>query len=366
MKFLFIVLMLLSGINSQVFAQKNEISTQALNNFEMPAGSISRVFMISLGKGNRIQLELGNINDLHYMENIDSILRVFTDDMETLQEKTGNETNSRRIDYIQDSSSVNRIKITSTAPVGNSYIVKKTAAALLKLTQDSIFIVGSTSGMDNHSQFWRRYFRISIFINSLDELPGYLDGRLRKKIMGLENTHTSDWEKKKAGPVYLKTDHTISAQHIKGYVTGKDYILFRYSADIQNYKNYFVPSATLGLSVFRYNGSYFREYGFNTEYHFSFLKNAQGNTETGVNLFLSVSYGINKTDLPSKYFAVFKWYGSAGVLVNRQGALFDKNTFRLGAGRLSLFNGSTQIEPVLYIHDLFKDLSPGIRLKQSF
>jgi hypothetical protein len=57
---------------------------------------------------------------------------------------------------------------------------------------------------------------------------------------------------------------------------------------------------------------------------------------------------------------------SIGYLIRRDGAYFDKHSLRLGMGRLSLFEGKTQIEPMLYFHDLFREVTPGIRWIQRF
>jgi hypothetical protein len=57
---------------------------------------------------------------------------------------------------------------------------------------------------------------------------------------------------------------------------------------------------------------------------------------------------------------------SLAYLVKRDGDYFKDNTFRIGAGRLSLFGGKSKIEPVIYFNDFFKGVTPGIRLIQSF
>jgi len=57
---------------------------------------------------------------------------------------------------------------------------------------------------------------------------------------------------------------------------------------------------------------------------------------------------------------------SYSYLISNKGSLYEKNTSRISAGTLHLFEGRTKIQPVLYIGGLFKSVTPGIRLVQSF
>ena len=83
------------------------------------------------------------------------------------------------------------------------------------------------------------------------------------------------------------------------------------------------------------------------------------------NDFLTLTYGQGGTKDydPRKDFS-FSAVFSLGYLINRNGDYFEKNTFRFGAGKLSI--SKTTIEPSLYFNNFFKGVTPGIRISQYF
>src|SRR5882762_1072125 len=139
-------LMLLGGIQASVCAQVR-LSTRTSNadkTFEMPPNKIDRQFLIDLGKGNKMQVELDNWDDLDHFLNIDSMLRVFLRDMEPFKDSLSNELAVKRIDYVSDSSGRKKIRIRQYLPQASSYLIDKGEVAALKLEQDTVNFVGST------------------------------------------------------------------------------------------------------------------------------------------------------------------------------------------------------------------------------
>ncbi len=57
---------------------------------------------------------------------------------------------------------------------------------------------------------------------------------------------------------------------------------------------------------------------------------------------------------------------SLGYLVNRKGDYFEKNTFRAGAGQISLFKDKIILESLFNFNNLFKGVTPGLRLSINF
>ncbi|HEY0432565.1 MAG TPA: hypothetical protein VGC95_01760, partial [Chitinophagaceae bacterium] len=137
--------------------------------------------------------------------------------------------------------------------------------------------------------------------------------------------------------------------------------------NVQNYKSYFVPSFSTGVKfVFSNRERTFKwEPGLFWEPHFLFAKDAQGHLKTFRNDFLMFSYGQGGTTDhdPRKDFS-FSAVFSLGYLVHRSGDFIEKNTFRIGAGKLKL--SKTTIEPSIYFNHLFKGVTPGIRITQYF
>ncbi|MEO5893743.1 MAG: hypothetical protein ABIQ31_26040, partial [Ferruginibacter sp.] len=171
------------------------------------------------------------------------------------------------------------------------------------------------------------------------------------------------------GSHYLEKDKTITADRRKGRTqTGPgDFLGANITVNIQNYKNYFVPSLSLGLKLIVSNvdRTFKRETALFWEPHFIFAKDAQDKLRTYRNDFLTLTYaqgGVRDHD-PRKEFT-FSAVFSLGYLIRRQGDFLEKNTFRLGGGKIQLYK--TGIEPCIYFNNLFKGVTPSIRISQSF
>ena len=161
---------------------------------------------------------------------------------------------------------------------------------------------------------------------------------------------------------YLNSDPSINAFHPMGLINRERYMSLHISVDAQNYKNNFIPSLTAGVIYVSEKAKARREFGLYSENHFSFQRDAAGTLKTYRNRFLTFSYEVrnNKPQhLNSLYF-------SLSYLVGREGTTFDKNTFRLGIGQYWFAGGTARLEPVIYFHDAFKNVTPGLRLVKRF
>lgn len=67
--------------------------------FELPPNYAQGRFTIELDKGNKVQIELVNVDDLNRFINMDSVLRVFFQDIEPLKDSLANELTDKRIDF---------------------------------------------------------------------------------------------------------------------------------------------------------------------------------------------------------------------------------------------------------------------------
>jgi hypothetical protein len=128
-----------------------------------------------------------------------------------------------------------------------------------------------------------------------------------------------------------------------------------------------VPSFSLGAKLAFSNAdrSFKWEPGLFWEPHFLFAKDAQGKLKTYRNDFLTLTYGqggVTDHDV-TKDFS-FSAVVSIGYLIHRSGDFFEKNTFRLGAGKLKF--SKITIEPSVYFNNFFKGVTPGIRISLSF
>jgi hypothetical protein len=161
----FCFLMLLISITGTIFAQNQ--ATKADKTFEIPPNYASRRFTIDLGRGNKMQIELVALEDLKRFTNIDSLIRSFFKDIEPLKDSLGDESFSRRIDYVTDSMGLVKIRIQQIRPKGSSFVVKDGDAAVLKLEQDTINFLGAVPFVADYTlrKPFRdtRYYRVSFF-----------------------------------------------------------------------------------------------------------------------------------------------------------------------------------------------------------
>ncbi len=362
--------MLVVSITGTPFAQDKK--SQSDKTFELSPDYPSRRFTVDLGKGNKMQIELVNLEDLNRFTKMDSVIRVFLKDIEPIKDSLGDETMSRRIDYVTDTMGLKKIRIQKIKPKGSNFVVRDGDVALLKLEQDTVNFLGSTSFVAKYTArkaFTKtRYYRVSFFLNDLSDLDSYLDGSLNGKIQALQNTTKPLWNTTaQPGTAFLKSDRSISAKLPAGFVSGGDFINLRVSVDIQNYKQYFVPSFSLGAGLILSTPHFKRDIVLSWDPHFFFAKDSQDKLKTFRNDFLTLTWGQGfvKDNQPRKESHLL-FIMSLGYLIKREGDYFDKNTFRIGAGRLSLFSGKSKIEPVIYFNNFFKGVTPGLRLIQSF
>jgi hypothetical protein len=363
------LLMLITGITGIAFAQSNTTKTD--KTFELPDNHAQRRFIIDLEKGNKMQIELSNMDDLRRFSNMDSVIQVFLNDLEPFKDSLSNELLSTRIDYIMDTTG-KKIRIQQFRPKGSSFLVRDGEVAALKLEQDTVHFIGTVSYVAKYTlrkPFTTvRHYRVSFFLNKLSDLTSYMDGRLSEKINILQNNMNSTWVTTKTkGTSYLKEEPSIRARLPKGYVAGGNYLNFRVSVDIQNYKAYFVPSLSLGVGVIISNSYFKRDIVLSWEPNFFFAKDGEGKLKTFRNDLLTLTWGqgLIKDGEPRKESHLL-FIMSLGYLVHKEGNYFERNTWRMGAGRLSLFSGKTKIEPAIYFNHFFKSITPGLRWIQSF
>ena len=354
-------MMLLISINGCLFAQNNNADKV----FEMPPNSISRIYFIDLDKGDKIKFELGDLNDLNVITNLDSILRVFVQDIEPLKDSLADELTSKRIDYIIDPSGKNKLRIQQFAPNGSSYLVNQGTVAAMKLEQDTVNILLPAPG--NPTRIFKiktkgfHYYRISFFVNNLGNLAGYMNGRLQNSVASLQKNAYDRWIKSKDGTLYAKKDHSLSSGMPNGQVGAGDYITFRLTADIQSYKNYFVPSLSGTTMIVTTRNEIKREYSVSEEAHFTFAKDDKGTLHTSRSGFITFGYNQVNMGKRTSYFGYSPSF-SFGWLAKQRGNIYEKNTFKIGFGNIKLFNGQIKIEPLIYLNGFFKEVTPGIRL----
>jgi len=363
------LLMLATSITVNLFAQQPgdkvfEVSDNML---------FTRSFSIDLGRGNKMHIDLSDISDLEKIGNIDSLLKVFLNDIAFLRDSLSDPLTSKRIDYITDALNRKKIRFQQYQPTSSNFLIDKGETATLRTEQDTINIIGiinnapkPTTKLSAHSP---RYYHFVFYLNDIQELADYMNGVLQQKFTRIRTDVKSYWRiVLGTGSWYMIKDSSITAGAPAGYRPGvaNDQLVGWYTANIQNYKNYFVPSFNVGLKIIIVNKArtYKWEPAITWEPNYLFAKDSSGKLKTYRNDFLTLMYeqGGMKDHNAFKGFSYSTAF-SLGYLIGRRGDFFDKNTFKLGAGRIQFYK--TSIEPIMYFNNFFKGVTPGIRITQS-
>ena len=253
MKKIIIVLMLSISILPELFSQSNPKAEKV---FEVPKNSINLRFYISLEKGNRFVIELTGDDDMKRILNIDSLLKVFLNDIKPLKDSLADPLASKRIDYVIDAQGRKKIKTQQYQPKSNNYLLSNGELSSLKINQDTISIIGISSNPPKAPQTKNanrlNYFHLTFYLNNMDELAGYMNGMLTEKIETIQKNVNGKWPLLKGGSShYLEKDKSIVADKPNGLtdIGHGDFLEINPKVNIQNYKNYFVPSFSLGVRL---------------------------------------------------------------------------------------------------------------------
>jgi hypothetical protein len=334
--------------------------------FELSPGTTAARFWVDLGKGNLLRLELSRRDDLARFENIDSLLLTFLADMKAFSDSLGDPLTGKRIDYLMDTTGVKKMRIRQTRLTGNTYLLEGGEPALLRVQQDTIFILlpAPAAGKPGNKAAESVYDRLGLFLNRYDDLPNYITAGLNAKLRSMETNRKiyMDWVRERGKDrALLKADHSISSD-IRP--ESRRLLSLRYSISFQNYKNYFNPSFNLGTTIGTGHNDKWNSFSADWEPTFIFSPDARGRLQTYRNDFLVIGYANTrpKQPTPSGVGFLVDIDFSLGYLIGRQGNYFEKHTFRICAGNIKLASGKIRIQPCMYFNDLFRGVTPGLRI----
>ena len=375
-----IVLGLLLSITGTSYAQKNPQTDDRL--FELSPYTITFKTWADLGQGNTMRLELTSRAELSRFQNIDSLLLVFSSDIKSLEDSLADPQTAKRIDYLIDATGHKKLRIRQSRVSATTYVVGDGEPALLRLQQDTIFLLlpvpteeatGAGKEKATGQPGIQRYDRLGFFLNRYEELNGLITTGLSRKItLMLTRQGDENWTFKK-GRAYLNADPTISTKSFP-YAGHGATLELRYHVSFQNYKSYFTPSFSLGATITTHNGDNRNAFSADWEPVFLFARDVQGRLQTYRNDFLVVGYrnwkveptgrnlNSNGAGLRTSNILNLDLNFSLGYLIHSQGDYFVKHTFRLCVGSVSLARNAIIVQPCMYFNDLFKGVTPGVRV----
>src|SRR5450432_1704035 len=296
------LLMLFTSIAGSLCAQSGNKSDKT---FEVPENIVfNRRFRIDLGKGNKMQIEVSDISDLDRLTGLDSLLQTFLEDIAPLKDSLSDPLTAKRIDYITDAQGRKKIRFQQFQPKGASYLINKGELASLRTEQDTVNLIGiiinPPKARQKISLTSPRYYRIVFYLNYIAELASYMNGMLKEKIVTIQNNINDRWPTVLGtGFHYLRKDPTITGDKPKGFTSSGtgDFLTGFITINVQNYKNYFVPSFSVGLRLTFSNRE--RTYKWQPcllwEPHYLFARDNQNKLHTYRNDFLTLDYGQGGT-----------------------------------------------------------------------
>jgi hypothetical protein len=370
-----VMLGLLLSIARASYAQQKSPAGNSL--FELPPYTTTYETWADLGRGNSMRLELTSREDLLRFQNIDSLLLVFFNDIQSLQDSLADPQTAKRIDYLIDAQGQKKVRIRQTRPAASTYLIGDGEPALLRLQQDTVFLLlpvpsEKTEKTETAQKNVQRYDRLGFFLNRYEELNGLITTGLNRKITLTQTAAGEGNWTYKSNRAYLKADPTISTRTFPspGY---QGMLSLRYHVSIQNYKNYFTPSFNLGTTITITNKGTRNAFSADWEPVFLFAHDAQGRLQTYRNDFLVLGYSNRKVEPPGGKLKTdpdnYKVNAlnldldfSLGYLIHSQGDYFVPHTFRLCVGSASLVRNRIIVQPCMYFNDFFKGVTPGVRV----
>lgn len=358
--------MVLSAITKANYAQSQNILV-----FDYPEEKFRREFIVELDRSNKMQVSVTAMQTLGYLANIDSIVKVFTSDLLLIRDSLPTGSLSTRIDYNMDDPHIKKLRLTKTAPGADYYAVINGSPASLKMQQDTVVIHGRIpvdwlrkTGFYKEKNYKKYYFSVIFFLDDIGDLAAYRDGRLNEKIKLIRQYSGDKWQSREDETMQLKKYPEITANTAQGYLYHSQPFKIKRSIELQNYKDYFIPSISCTPTFIKQGDFLKREFGVSIEGDFYFDRQLDG-VKTRINVFAGIIYDVTPVVKNPRTIAIYP-YCNIAYLVHRSGDLYDKNTFRIGIGSFSLGNLTTNIQPAIYFNNFFKGVTPSLRIIQRF
>lgn len=342
---------------------------QEANPFEPPPQVLRDSFSIALGGSNRLLVELSDLGDLTALQPSAALLREAAAELEPLRDSLADPLQVKSIDLLTDTAGRRMLRLDSRLPAKDHFLLGDEGLAALKVDQDTIRILhvrreGPGSG-------GLHYIRWTFLLNDYSELASLGGPRLDSALalLAREARRQTKWSSARNGKLRLSAGYALdtgSGQRrvkiVDRYHYG-DFVSPDIQGNLQNAGGDLSPSLSLGLRFVFPREDLTRELRLDWEPQFLFDRGDKGALQACRNDWLSVTFSQYKTGAPAKRLA-FTGNLSLAYLLRRKGDFFDKGSLRLGLGGLKM--DKLGLEPIIYFHDLFRGVSPGIRLSVSF
>lgn len=375
----FVILLLLAAMGSALSAQVTPSYTQ-VSMSDMTFGSLGpgrsgNRFDFILPNNNRMIIEVGRIHTLQQLPDFDSLFSKIWEDLRPLYDSLSDPLMQHRVDYVNSGLDV-KIRIRQYPPKATYYSYKDDELVQMKVDQDTLRFRGYipvTLVSGSIFKIAEGYYTVTLILNNIGDVVKLQDGYLEQGLQMLLADLKRELDKpaKKINNIYhyaaydLRAKKRISPRNDGSIGYNKAIGLAPYAQiGLQFVRGAFVPSAGAGIEFYhsQYNYSKFA-IRLLWEPHFYFKRDDKDKVIMQRNDFLTLQFytGFNNTG-PGRTFSWNQNF-SVGALINRNGELFEKNTFKFSLPGLQSKN--VLIEPEFFFNNFFRNFSPSMKLTVS-
>lgn len=388
-KLLLMAMLVVTGMTQGLFAQNSTMYSVGRTKTDQlfDAGTmipLPHLFVIRLTNSNLVKIRVANKEAFEKILNLDSMIIAVSKNLALLKDSLQDEMTQKRVDYVNDSGSLVKIRIRQYRPNGTSFVLETDGPALMKIEQDSLNITGNqviprqmTNPYVTQGFYNRVPYHVSILINDINKLEELADGTLNKTMQELKEQWDGldKWSPKKNSSLYAyyNTPESKFITPLKEQQLQKKWYFRPYiQLGLQNVNNILTGSAGAGFELAKRGSSssanrnfplssYTNRYQLYWEPYFFFEKLPENKFAMRRNDFVTFAMISESTTFYSGQSKVeFKSFLSVGYLVHRSGNYFSDNTFKVG------LPGATfkfiSLVPEFIFHDLFKNFQPGLKL----
>lgn len=369
--------LLFMGITGILCAQSRGSSDAGAHQrdpFYLPPSALMDSFYLKLDRGNSLLIGLSNLDDMRTLRKTDSLLGAFREDMRHFEDSLSDPLSVRTIELLADEPDRKFIRIRSSRPPAGNYLLSGDRPSALKIVPDTVRLIYRISpGSDDRRHVPAdslRYVVLTFAVNDFHQVFDYGNERLDSALSDLyaaarKQTHwtpTNNHSMKLTGTYSMQDALQGKSARVYPRFRERDFLSPLMAVNLQNVYQYLSPSASVGITLGFPKGDLHREIRLGWEPMFLFRDNGAGRLETYRNDWISAEFDLYS--LHRKILYPITGNFSLSYLVRNKGDFFEKNTFRLGLGGIR--RDKLTVQPILYFHQFFKGVSPGLRFSVDF
>lgn len=365
--------LLILGVTRNLSAQS--ATAPVTDPFVIPTGAVRDSFFIQLDGGNSLVVRLSNLASMPMTFRIDSLMDAFDAVMRPFRDSLSDPLSVKHLILVTDEQEKHFLRIRqSPLPASDYLVTAEGVSAPMKVSQDTVTFLRLLEPRKTDVEKGgpsRSCVALTFYVNDYRMVDRYRHGSLPHTLEQIyaaakKQTHWSETNNRNlrlSGGYALKDADAGIAPKIHARYRKNDALSPMADISLQNVYDHLSPSIALGITLQFPKGDLVHQLKLGWEPMFLFSGNGPGPLKTYRNDWLFAEYGIFPVTHSAKVYA-FTGNLSFSYLLRQSGDYFHENTFRLGIGGFR--HDKLSLTPVIYFHDLFKGVSPALRLSVTF